>query len=365
MTKKKSPVTISDVAAKAGVAVGTVSRVLNNHPEVNPQIRAHVWQTTRELNYKRIRRRAARSAPPNGEAPEVGHIAAIIFGMENTLAQLPVVSAALHGIEDSLSAVGRSLMLASIPQGDRVPPFLLEEHRVVGLILKGPNQGLLPSPENNELLRRIYRLPHVWLMGQLANATGDHCNFDTVAAGRLVADHFRQKGHRRVAFFNPKPGQNQFERLKESFCDAARRQGSDVSVLEVAPPPELSWPLPAITLEQNVEVLVERWLALPARSRPTALFIPSDRTSVQFYTALTRRNLRVGVDVSVASCNNEQALSGTLHPSLTTIEVHADVIGRRAVEQLLWRIRDPRDTPSFQILVEPTLIERDSVAALA
>jgi len=362
--KKKNKITISDVADAAGVAVGTVSRVLNNHPEVNSRIRAHVWQTTRKLNYTRIRRRKLRT-PSGGDGRRVGHIAAIFFGMENTLVQLPVVSTALQGIEKALSTHGRSLMLANIPQGDRVPPFLLEEHRVVGLILKGPNQGLLPSVDDNELLRRSYRLPHVWLMGRPANAHGDHCNFDTMAAGRLIAEHFNAKGHRRVAFFNPKPGQNQFERLKDSFCEAARRQGNDVSVFEVPPPQSLLWPLPAITLEENVELLVERWLATPARKRPTALFIPSDRTSVQFYTAFARRDLRVGVDVSVASCNNEHSLSATLHPALTSIDVHADLIGRRAVEQLLWRIREPLETPTFQILVEPTLVERDSVATIS
>jgi len=44
--------------------------------------------------------------------------------------------------------------------------------------------------------------------------------------------------------------------------------------------------------------------------------------------------------------------------------VHAEFIGRRAVEQLLWRMREPAGSPTFQILVEPTLVERASVATL-
>ena len=361
---KKAKVTITDVAQSARVSVGTVSRVLNNHPEVNASIRARVWQTARRLNYTRIRQRSVRSRARPADT-RIGHIATVFFGMDNTLVHLPVVNAALQGIESALSAHGRSLMLANIPKGERIPPFLLEEHRVVGVILKGPNQGLLPSPEENELLRRLYRLPHVWLMGQLPNATGDHCNFDTDAAGRLAAEHFHAKGHCRLAFFNPKPGQNQFERLKHAFCLAARRQGSNVAVLEVPRPEKLEWPLPAITVEENVEVLVDRWRAMPANRRPTALFVPSDRTSVQFYAACARRDLRVGTDVSIVSCNNEQSLSATLHPALSSIDVHAEVIGRRTVEQLLWRMREPAGSPSCQILVEPTLVERASVASLA
>ncbi len=358
---KQPKVTITDVAKAAGVAVGTVSRVLNNHADVDTGIRARVWQATRTLNYTRIRQRKL-PRESNGEEAQNGTIAAVFFGMEDTLVQLPVVSTALQGIDGALSVHGRSLMLANIPQGDRVPPFL-RENQVVGLILKGPNQGELPPEEQSELLQHIYRLPHVWLMGRLSNAKGDHCNFDTEAAGHLAADHLFAKGHRCVAFLNPKPGQTQFERLRNAFFASASRLGAEVTVLESPPPESMQWPLPAITQAANVAALVGRWAALPQVSRPTAIFVPADRTAVQLYSALTARGLRPGVDVSVISCNNERSLLMNLHPAVTTIDIHAEFIGRRAVDQLLWRIRNPHEPLPVQVLVEPTLVEGDSVVA--
>lgn len=359
---KKKRMTITDVAKAADVALGTVSRVLNNHPDVNAEIRARVLEAARSLNYTRIRQKKNSGENSNGHGL-VGNIAVIFFGMEDTLAQLPVVGAALQGIEGALAGYGRNLMLASIPKGDRVPPFLLEK-RIEGLILKGPNQGLLPPESECELLAHVYRWPHVWLMGRLANARGDHCNFDTEVAGRLVAEHLHSKGHRRISFFNPKPSQSQFERLKVAFANAANRLGCDYSLLEVEPADKLPWPLPATTVQQKVNALVDRWAALPSKSRPTALFVPSDRTAVQLYSALERRGLRAGVDVSVVSCNNEQSLLADLHPALTTIDVHAEFTGRRAVDQLLWRMRHRDEPLAMQVLVEPTLVERDSVVAL-
>jgi DNA-binding LacI/PurR family transcriptional regulator len=357
----KPKITITHVAKAAGVALGTVSRVLNNHPDVNAEIRARVQETARRLNYTRIRQRKARDHSNGG--PTIGNIAMIFFGMEDTLAQLPVVGAALQGIEGALAGRGRNLMIASIPKGDRVPPFLLEK-RIEGLILKGPNQGALPTLAESELLGHIYRWPRVWLMGRLGNAQGDHCNFDTDVAGRLAVENFFAKGHRRIAFFNPKPGQSQFEKLKNGFFNAAARIGCNAVLLETAPAEKLEWPLPATTLQPNVNELLDRWAALPAKTRPTALFVPSDRTAVQLYSALERRGLRAGADVSVISCNNEQSLLADLHPALTTIDVHAEAIGRRAVDQLLWRITHPSDSLPVQVLVEPTLVERDSVTAL-
>lgn len=352
--------TITEVARAAGVATGTVSRVFNNHPDVNADIRRRVKEAATKLGYVRLRQRKRRR---NQQQADLGHIGVVFFGMQDTLAQLPVVSAAMHGIEVALSEVGRNLMIGNVPDGDRVPPFLAE-HRVEGIIVKGPNQGQLPDTADSELLRRIYSLPHVWLMGRLPNARGDHCNFDTDATGRIVARHLRAKGHRHVGFLNPKPGQSQFEKIKNSFLITGAAAGLRVAVFETAPSEKLSWPLPATTSQDTVDQLVEAWEKVPRKERPTALFVPSDRTAVQLYAALERRSLKVGEDVSVVSCNNEKPLLMDLRPAVTTVDVHPEVIGQRAVDQLFWRIRHPQDDIAFRILVEPTLVEGESVAQL-
>ena len=355
-------ITITDVAKAAGVALGTVSRVLNHHPAVNEGIRQHVMATAHRLGYSRLRQRG-RTARPELRARPVrrGVVGVVIFGMEDTLVQLPVVSAALQGIERALANEGRSLMLATIARGDRVPPFL-KDSRLEGLILKGPNRGLLPDPLDNHLLRELYRHPYVWLMGRLPNAVGDHCNFDTNAAGRIAALHLRERGHRQVAFLNPKPGQTQFEKLQTAFVREGRELGLVSTLLQSEPPSSLQWPLAAISLQENVDRLVDVWSELPPRQRPTALFVPSDRTSTQLYSALGRRGLRVGHDVSVISCNNEKSLLVHLHPAITTIEVHAELIGRRAVDQLLWRVANRSEPTECTLLVTPTLVPGDSVA---
>lgn len=360
----KGKVTITDVAKAAKVAVGTVSRVLNNHPDVHPEIQEKVWQAAHRLHYRRIRqRRAAPRSSDGAHGGRAGDIGVVCFGMEDTLVQLPVVSAALQGIESGLSSQGRSLLLANIPTGDRIPPFI-SEGQVKGVILKGPNQGDLPTEPQNELLRRLYSLPHVWLMGRLPHARGDHCNFDTDVAGRLVADHLAAKGHRRVAFINPKPGQTQFEKVKQAFITAATRAQLDVVVIEADSPEHLEWPLPAMTLQDKVDKLADRWAGLSQKTRPTAIFVPSDRSAVQLYASLEHIGCEVGRDVSVISCNNEESLLMNLRPGLTTVDVHAEAIGRRAVDQLLWRIANPHEPLAVQILVEPTLVERGSVVQL-
>jgi len=69
-----------------------------------------------------------------------------------------------------------------------------------------------------------------------------------------------------------------------------------------------------------------------------------------------------GRDVSVISCNNECALVAGLFPALTTIDIHAEAIGRRAVAQLMWRIEHPMDRFQTTTVVEPTVVEGASVS---
>jgi LacI family transcriptional regulator len=180
----------------------------------------------------------------------------------------------------------------------------------------------------------------------------------------LVAEHLAAKGHRRLAFLNPKPGQTQFEKLRSAFSAAAARLNQTVIVLESPPREAFAWPLPAITNADAVVELVSQWAAVPAASRPTAIFVPADRTAVQLYSALAARGVRVGIDVSVISCNNERPHLMNLDPAVTTIDVHAETVGRMAVDQLLWRIRHPEETRAVQVLVEPSLVEGNSVRVL-
>lgn len=358
----KAPATITDVAREAGVAIGTVSRVMNQVPDVNAEIRERVLAAAKKLGYSRLRRRkVTREKAP---ADTRGAIGVICFGMEDTLVQLPVISGALQGIEGALAVRHMNLMLANIPRGDRVPPFLAEG-LVRGLILKGPNQGGIPVDGNNALLRAVRDTPHVWLMGRPTGATGPQSNFDADTAAWQAAEHLQEKGHRRVAFFNPKPGQVQFERLQRGFVAAATALTLLPSLLESKAKVQLQWPLPATTIQERVDRLAEEWHRQPAAERPTGLFVPSDRTAVQLYSAFSRLGVKIGREVSVVSCNNERVLVAGLDPALTTIDIHAEEIGRNAVELLLMRIEQRLAGPAVQMLVEPELVKRDSVVDLS
>jgi LacI family transcriptional regulator len=98
--------------------------------------------------------------------------------------------------------------------------------------------------------------------------------------------------------------------------------------------------------------------------RPTALIVSGDSIAVQVYAALREMGLRVARDVSLISFNYERPLVAGLVPSLTTLDTKAEEIGRRAVHQLLWQIRNQGECAPTKILLDPKIVIGNSVADL-
>ena len=90
----------------------------------------------------------------------------------------------------------------------------------------------------------------------------------------------------------------------------------------------------------------------------------ADTTAVQVYRALAGLGIKVGRDVGLVSCNDERSLVMDLDPPLTTINVRAELIGKNAVGRLHWRLSHPEDTTPCRLLIEPVLVERESVPTL-
>ncbi|MBX7123404.1 MAG: LacI family transcriptional regulator [Opitutaceae bacterium] len=357
--------TILDVAAVAKVAVGTVSRVINTPDAVGPGIRQRVLEAIASTNYKPLRRRRKANSLDGGTPRRNrGNFGVLLIGMDDSLAHLPVIAEALHGVELAMAIEGMNLMLANVPNADRIPAFLAK-NQVDGLILKSPLLGDLSTCASPALVDAIRRLPHVWLLGKPESADGDMCGTDADAGARIAAEYLRARGHRNISYLHPRPGQTRAEGLKRSISLHLQRLGMQLTFLENPTVENVRWPLPAITNPRDIAPLLERWESMPAVDRPTALVVSADSIAVQLYHALHEKGLRVGRDVSLLSFNHERALVMGLTPALTTIDIRAEAIGRRAVEQLLWRIRNRTENTPTKILVEPCLVEGDSVATLA
>jgi DNA-binding LacI/PurR family transcriptional regulator len=183
-------------------------------------------------------------------------------------------------------------------------------------------------------------------------------------AGAMAARYLVERGHRRLAFLDPRLRHAAFRAREAAFRYAAEDGSARVLVLrsQIAEA-RARQPLGAIEDLAEVGALVDRWQKLKDKERPTAIFVPADNIAALVYRALGERGLRIPRDVSLVSCNREAPLLMGLHPPLSTIDVHAEEIGRRAVDLLIWRFAHPMGPP-VHLQIEPTLVEGASVAIL-
>lgn len=342
--------TVKDVATKAAVSLGTVSRVLNRHPAVSAENVARVLKAVREVGY-------IAKPPRAGPNLRTGNLGLLLLGMDRSLASLPVIAQTVQSVQAEISRLGANTLMADLPGLDVIPPFL-ERGSVDGLVVKGPLQGALPAPGKNRLVDRLRAMPTVWVLGRPEGAWSDHCGPDNWAIGRLAAQRLVSKGHRHLAYVSVRGRHTMFDERQASFEWHARTLGAAAHTFVSARPDSVPWPLPSAGNQDEMDRLVKRMRREAAKC--TGIYVPADTMAAQLFRSLAQVGLRIGKDIAVVSTNNEPPIIASLAPTLTTIDVRADAIGTRAVEQLLWRIGHLDRPGNVNVSQEPVLVEGES-----
>lgn len=352
-------ITLKSIAEKADASISTVSRVLSGHPAISTRTAERVLDIARSLNYP-IQVRQSVSA--SERALENQTIAIVSLGMDRSLLSLPAVSLAINGAEAELSQRGARVMLSHFPDLT-TKKHLLKTEDLAGIIVAGSSQGTVIGSSQSELLTRLRQLPTVWLLARPEGCWGDAVGSNDFLAGQMAADYLIERGHRRLAYINPKPDHAVFIRRGAGFVSRANSLGVEVAMLARAPAGGWSLPdRPALTTDA-VEQLVHD--LLESSPRPTAVFAAADSVGAAVYRSFSAKGIRVGTEFSLLSANNDETLTAGLYPRLTTFDIHAEQIGRMAVAQLARRLADPDFPVPSELLLEPTLIERNSVQVLS
>jgi LacI family transcriptional regulator len=345
---------INKVAELAGVSTSTVSRVINNHPRVAPETVVSVRKAMKELGYTPSDRRPG-PKPSARNKLTTANIAFLVFGTRPDHAT-PAFTELLYGVSTAASQFDLNLVFSHVPDPEELPNRVMSK-RVDGMLLHGarPSAGVRD---------RLAGIPTVWLMGNRRRPEwGDQVMPDGYTIGELAARHLLRQGHEKLAFLNLDSGHWPFRVYGHAFSVTAADEGGQVIAIEDSAPqvgPEY-WPKHRM---DAVERLVSRYLDLD--DRPTGLFVADDTQVAMIQPALQARGVTLGPgSVEIVSCNNERPYIVGLSPRPAEIDIRAASIGRRGVEQLLWRLEHPELTERVVSTVEPKLVLPESVEAAA
>ena len=343
----KSTINSKAVAELAKVSLATVSRVIHDSPFISAETKRTVRGAMQTLGYQPAapgrRQRRTRSAR------RTNRIALVVAGLPRAAMNAPVYLDVLHGVEAAVRESGKALMLLHL-SSEAASPAELSSQKVDGVVLFGATQ-------DERLIRRLQGTPCVQVMGKIEpRALWDHVSYDNGSLGRIAADYLLGRGHRHAAFISS-TRQPFFIERGEVFQRAMAAGGG--TCLEFEDPALLDTSEELLQANpERMRMLVDRLLA--GNPRPTGVFLAADTLAPGFYAEWQRRGVKAGEDLDVIGCNNERILLAHLSPRPATIDIHAEQVGRKAVERLLWRLDHPRE-PRMTVALEPMLVPSDGV----
>jgi LacI family transcriptional regulator len=329
-----SRVTIRDVAARAGVSVATVSKVINNRYGVASDTTARVQAVIDELGYQ------ASLVAQSLRNHRTNVIGILVADLEPFSAEL------LKGAADAIRGSGFELVIYSAGghASDRVGWERRYLSRLSGTLIDG---AVLVTPTVVDV---NYGAPIVAIDPHTGQSGLPTVDSDNLRGAQLATGHLLGLGHRRIAMLTGRPDLESARLRERGYREALAAAGvaADESLIRVGAYD------PDVSMEQAR-------LLLSAPSPPTAVFAANDVSAIATIEVATDLGMRVPADLSVVGFDNipESALCA---PPLTTVEQPIRKMGERSIELLLRLIRG-EPAGATHITLATNLVVRQSTRA--
>lgn len=332
--------TMKRVAAELGVSITTVSKVLNNQPDIGPATRARVLKKVEQLGYR-----------PNAVARS------LTLRRTNTLGV--IIPDLMHsffveivaGIESVVSSRGYALLLCSSGEDaakERKELETLRQRQVDGMVFAAAH-----ATGNADLLAQLVEAGKCLVMIDRDDHPDIRCHrvlTDDERVGWLATSHLLSLRHRAIAHIAGPP-----------IVHARRRErGYRQALRDSRIPVRPEWVIRAGFLERDGYEAMRQLLRV--RPRITAVFGANDPTAIGAMKAIWDAGLRVPEDIAVVGAGNI-AHGDVLRVPLTTVSWSRQEMGTRAAELILEQVegRPPR---TFQrAIIPPNLVVRSSCGA--
>ena len=336
---------VKKVASKAGVSMSTVSRVMNNHPSVSPDKVKIVRQVLDELggsiNITIKGSKSLRSA---------NTVAFVVTNRNAATSYSYVLTETIHRAMEVFADNGFNMILMDVSNGLPLPRVLATSS-VAGLILSG-------DIKDDDILHQISDIPQVWVTSHHSDGK-DIALAGNEAVGRVAANYLIDRGHKRVLYISPFPGEPYRSRC-DFFEYTCMR--NDIKVEKIHGSSKIPGKNEILNIEwfdKTADYFVSN--ILDYDDIPTGIFIPNDMVTGSIYRGLYKKGLIPGKNFEIISCGNDLATLAALYPIPAMIDIGPRLMAERAVEQLLWRMNNMQQERNMKAFIEPILLRSPDV----
>jgi DNA-binding LacI/PurR family transcriptional regulator len=342
MRQRTARSTIKEVASVAGVSTQTVSRVINERPDVSPETRKRVQEVIDELGYR-----------PSALARSLIRQRSDTLGVVTAGLQYIGPSRTLSGIASAAEEAGYSLLLKELPSFDAnsIAPIIQSfvSHHVDGIIWAVPEVG-----ENHAWVTRQsldLEIPLVYItMEPRENISV--VSIDNYRGGRMAMAHLFEQGYKHIAHISGPLDWWEARQRKAAWKDALSDAGLEARDDHWA---EGNWS--SASGAQAFEKLLEQYTEMDS------IFVANDQMALSVIQIVRQRGFGIPEDVGIVGFDNIPE-SAYFWPPLTTVQQDQYSVAKLAVQEIIKRIESSwgelESNIPRAIIVPPTLVVRQS-----
>lgn len=336
MQKGKRHVSLKDLALELGVSISTVSRALNNHPDISPEITQKVKKLAADMNYT-----------PNPLAMGLLKQATRMIGVIVPDLVTHFYSSVISGIEAIADEKGYYILIASSNES------LRKEMKAVENLLKTRVEGLIVClSQETKTFDHFDRLVHnniplVFFDRVCRTAEVSTVVVDNEKAALKITEHFYKNGFRRIAYIAGPDHLNISKERTSGYLKGLKKCGLEYhqELLEKC----------NLGTKDAIKATA-RLLDLPVQ--PDAIFGINDTVAFAAMKEIKRRGLRIPEDVALVGFTDDFH-STVVDPTLTSITHPTFEMGREAAKLFFRSIENPEANPE-QIVLNTKLVVRNS-----
>ena len=338
-------VTIREVANRAGVAVGTVSRVVNNRPDVDPKLRERVQRALKELDYR-----------PNARAQSLARNASpvVSFILSNRDFLHPFHSRVLQGVEEYCEESGYFVLYTrfryspTVAAADLQLPSVLQSHGIADcVILAGANYENFTKSLDKKGLNYVLFANNFLHMD--SGPAYDRVRFDDVTGAAEATRYLLALGHKEIFFIGETAlpwYRNRYEGYSKAMMEAGLKPLAQT-----------------LGLSDNLffNGIKSIQMALEQKRKLTAVLAGNDEIAHGVWEGLLKAGRDVPQDVSLIGFDDQHG-NGRL-ASLTSVRVEAIEVGRQLAKMAIEKVKS-KGVRIPEVLLPTTLVKRETCRPL-